>query len=123
MASAAAELCGSRFSIPTHMSIFYEFLHGRPACVRFSQEAEERLWGEMLERTKVNLTPGGAFHCVEPGWFRLCFAYQVAPGLRVRKALRLSFVFFNCVFFFPLAGGLDNRKKLFTHRASPAFNL
>ncbi|CAM9472569.1 unnamed protein product [Ectocarpus sp. 8 AP-2014] len=41
-----------------------------------SKEAEERLWRQMLERTKVNLTPGGAFHCVEPGWFRLCFAYQ-----------------------------------------------
>ncbi|CAN0402499.1 unnamed protein product, partial [Ectocarpus sp. 8 AP-2014] len=39
-----------------------------------SKEAEERLWRQMLERTKVNLTPGGAFHCVEPGWFRLCFA-------------------------------------------------
>lgn len=42
-----------------------------------SQEAEEKLWRQMLTRTKVNLTPGGAFHCVEPGWFRLCFAYQV----------------------------------------------
>ncbi|CAN0075967.1 unnamed protein product, partial [Scytosiphon promiscuus] len=41
-----------------------------------SEEAEQRLWRQMLERTKVNLTPGGAFHCVEPGWFRLCFAYQ-----------------------------------------------
>ncbi|CAM9416345.1 unnamed protein product [Ectocarpus fasciculatus] len=42
----------------------------------FSKEAENRLWRQMLERTKVNLTPGEAFHCVEPGWFRLCFAYQ-----------------------------------------------
>ena len=41
------------------------------------QEAEERLWRQMLTRTKVNLTPGAAFHCLEAGWFRLCFAYQV----------------------------------------------
>eukprot|EP00752_Nemacystus_decipiens_P004326 g3951.t1 len=41
-----------------------------------SKEAEEKLWRQMLARTKVNLTPGGAFHCLEPGWFRLCFAYQ-----------------------------------------------
>ncbi|CAM9832325.1 unnamed protein product [Ectocarpus sp. 4 AP-2014] len=68
-----------------------------------SKEAEERLWRQMLERTKVNLTPGGAFHCVEPGWFRLCFAYQVVPGWRVWRALQSSFVF-SFVFFCPLVG-------------------
>ncbi|CAN0364642.1 unnamed protein product, partial [Ascophyllum nodosum] len=41
-----------------------------------SKEAEARLWREILDRTGVNLTPGGALHCADPGWFRLCFAYQ-----------------------------------------------
>ncbi|CAN0197204.1 unnamed protein product, partial [Laminaria digitata] len=40
-------------------------------------EAEATLWRQILDRTGVNLTPGDAFHCAEPGWFRLCFAYQV----------------------------------------------
>jgi aspartate/methionine/tyrosine aminotransferase len=37
-------------------------------------EAERALWLEMLEKAKVNITPGAACHCGEPGFFRLCYA-------------------------------------------------
>ena len=42
---------------------------------------EEALWRDTLAKTKVNLTPGRAMHCPEPGWFRLCFASQPPPAL------------------------------------------
>lgn len=35
---------------------------------------EEKLFFDLLENAKVNISPGQAFHCAEPGWFRVCFA-------------------------------------------------
>ena len=37
-------------------------------------EAERGLWRRLLEEGNVNLTPGQACHCLEPGFLRLCFA-------------------------------------------------
>ena len=37
-------------------------------------EAEAALWQRILDTAKVSIVPGAAFHCDEPGWFRLCFS-------------------------------------------------
>ncbi|MEV7612031.1 aminotransferase class I/II-fold pyridoxal phosphate-dependent enzyme [Streptomyces sp. NPDC089799] len=37
-------------------------------------DAEQRLWAELFETTRVSILPGGAFRSPEPGWFRLCHA-------------------------------------------------
>ena len=39
-----------------------------------SWPAERALWRRILDEANVNLTPGKACQCVEPGFFRLCFA-------------------------------------------------
>lgn len=44
-------------------------------------EAEYNLWQRLFETGRVNISPGGAFHTPEPGWFRLCFA-SAADGVR-----------------------------------------
>ncbi|KAK9166070.1 hypothetical protein Scep_001261 [Stephania cephalantha] len=37
-------------------------------------EAEMELWKKILYQVKLNISPGAACHCTEPGWFRVCFA-------------------------------------------------
>jgi hypothetical protein len=44
-------------------------------------EAECRLWNRILNELNINLTPGNAFHCPVPGWFRVCFASQPLESL------------------------------------------
>ena len=46
-----------------------------------SFDAEHQLWQRLFETGRVNISPGGAFHTPEPGWFRLCFA-SAAGGVR-----------------------------------------
>ena len=38
-----------------------------------TREAEVTLWNKLFD-AGVYITPGKAFHCVEPGWFRIVFA-------------------------------------------------
>ena len=47
--------------------------------------AERELWQEIFTEAKVSITPGGGFHCSEPGWFRLCFT---VPSSHLREGLR-----------------------------------
>ncbi|XP_052170881.1 1-aminocyclopropane-1-carboxylate synthase-like [Diospyros lotus] len=37
-------------------------------------EAEIELWRMIIDDVKLNVSPGSSFHCIEPGWFRVCFA-------------------------------------------------
>lgn len=37
-------------------------------------EEEMVLWRVIINKVKLNVSPGSSFHCPEPGWFRVCIA-------------------------------------------------
>ncbi len=70
--AAALQAAGIRFG--SAEAGFFVLLDLRPYLAQPTWEAERRLWLEILERARVNLTPGAACRAAEPGFFRLCFA-------------------------------------------------
>ncbi|KAL3536771.1 hypothetical protein ACH5RR_000137 [Cinchona calisaya] len=46
----------------------------RPLLKEQTFDAEMELWRQIITDVKLNVSPGFSFHCVEPGWFRVCFA-------------------------------------------------
>ncbi|KAF8033292.1 hypothetical protein BT93_D2024 [Corymbia citriodora subsp. variegata] len=39
-----------------------------------THDAEMELWRVIIKDVKLNVSPGSSFHCMEPGFFRVCFA-------------------------------------------------
>ncbi|GLJ27268.1 hypothetical protein SUGI_0535070 [Cryptomeria japonica] len=37
-------------------------------------DGELKLWKRILYEARLNISPGSSFKCMEPGWFRVCFA-------------------------------------------------
>ncbi|PKI72480.1 1-aminocyclopropane-1-carboxylate synthase 8-like [Punica granatum] len=46
-------------------------------------EAEMELWRQLIYEVRLNVSPGLACHCSEPGWFRICFANMNVRTLEV----------------------------------------
>ncbi|KAF6138189.1 hypothetical protein GIB67_011029 [Kingdonia uniflora] len=48
-----------------------------------TREGELSLWNSILHEVKLNISPGSSCHCLEPGWFRVCFANMSEKTLDV----------------------------------------
>ncbi|KAL2529426.1 1-aminocyclopropane-1-carboxylate synthase 8 [Forsythia ovata] len=46
-------------------------------------QAELELWKKILYESGLNISPGSSFHCIEPGWFRICFANMTKETLHL----------------------------------------
>lgn len=62
----------------------------RPLLKEPTFEAEMVLWRLIIHNVKLNVSPGFSFHCVEPGWFRVCFANMDDATLEIAlKRIRI----------------------------------
>ncbi|XP_022996837.1 1-aminocyclopropane-1-carboxylate synthase CMA101-like [Cucurbita maxima] len=57
-----------------------------------SFEEEMELWKRILSQVGINVSPGSACHCSEPGWFRMCFANMSEHTLTVAMRRLKAFV-------------------------------
>jgi 1-aminocyclopropane-1-carboxylate synthase len=49
-----------------------------------SFEGEREMYDAIFKKCRVNISPGQAFHCSEPGWLRLCFT---VPEIHLTEGL------------------------------------
>lgn len=55
-------------------------------------EAEMELWRVIIHEVKLNVSPGCSFHCLKPGWFRVCFANMDDETMQVALSRIKTFV-------------------------------
>ncbi|KAF5731752.1 1-aminocyclopropane-1-carboxylate synthase [Tripterygium wilfordii] len=55
-------------------------------------EGEMVLWRVIINKVKLNVSPGLSFHSVEPGWFRACFANMDDETVQVALKRMQAFV-------------------------------
>ncbi|KAK4283194.1 hypothetical protein QN277_000171 [Acacia crassicarpa] len=48
-----------------------------------SEEPELELWNKFIDVSKINIIPGSACHCHEPGWFGICFSALTSENIPV----------------------------------------
>lgn len=57
-----------------------------------TNDGEMALWRVIINDVKLNVSPSSSFHCVEPGWFRVCFANMDDETLEVALKRIRAFV-------------------------------
>ncbi|KAE8699778.1 1-aminocyclopropane-1-carboxylate synthase [Hibiscus syriacus] len=60
-------------SLESNAGLFF-WMDMRPLLKEQTVEAEIELWRVIINKVKLNVSPGSSFQCSEPGWFRVCFA-------------------------------------------------
>ncbi|KAG4119708.1 hypothetical protein ERO13_D11G096900v2 [Gossypium hirsutum] len=60
-------------TIKSNAGLFF-WMDMRPLLKEQTTKAETELWRVIINKVKLNVSPGSSFLCSEPGWFRICFA-------------------------------------------------
>ncbi|KAK2361900.1 1-aminocyclopropane-1-carboxylate synthase [Trifolium repens] len=59
--------------LPSNAGLFF-WMNLRSLLKEKTFEGEMKLWRLIINEVKLNVSPGSAFDCSEPGWYRVCFA-------------------------------------------------
>lgn len=59
--------------LPSNAGLFF-WMNLRSLMKEKTFEGEMILWKVIINEVKLNVSPGSAFNCSEPGWYRVCFA-------------------------------------------------
>ncbi|XP_047164467.1 1-aminocyclopropane-1-carboxylate synthase-like [Vigna umbellata] len=59
--------------LPSNAGLFF-WMNLRSLLKEKTFEGEMMLWRVIVNEVKLNVSPGSAFNCPEPGWYRVCFA-------------------------------------------------
>ena len=54
--------------------------------------AEMERWKKILHEAGLNISPGASCHCIEPGWFKICFANMSEETLKVSMERMKAFL-------------------------------
>ncbi|KAK5783538.1 1-aminocyclopropane-1-carboxylate synthase [Gossypium arboreum] len=60
-------------TIKSNAGLFF-WMDMRQLLKEQTTKAETELWRVIINKVKLNVSPGSSFQCSEPGWFRVCFA-------------------------------------------------